>query len=252
MPTSSKTKKTKSKRTRRSKKVKEPPVEEVAAAAPEEVVLLTPEEETTVDPPVDPPVEETSVDEVVVETVAEPEADPESNTLEVETVSVTDSMMKLNVHLKEIMRLIRVVQKESNEVKRDVQRLEKLNTKLTQKRNKKRRNRQPNTKSGIMKPHKVDPVLEKFMEHAHKLQGLETQEEYSRVDVLKAVSKYVELQGLKETIEGKKKYMNLDKHLRKVFPSFKKKKGDDRLQYTNIMGCIGVYFPPTEAKSKSS
>lgn len=247
MPTKNQTKTKKTKRTRKSKKTTAAPVEEAVAApveetTPEEVVLLTPEEETT-------EATTTSTTEV-----AEPEAEPETNSLEVETVSVADRMNTLNNHLQDLMQLLRAVQKETRDVKKDVQKLERQNDRLSQKKRRKRNSDKKKVPSGIMKPHKVDAVLSDFMKVAYEAQGLEPQEEYSRVDVLRAVSKYVELKNLKETAEGKRKYMNVnkDKHLKKVFPDYKKKKGDDRLQYTDIMGAIGRYFPSSNATSSSS
>ena len=163
-------------------------------------------------------------------------------------------MNTLNNHLQDLMQLLRAVQKETREVKKDVQKLERQNDRLSQKKRRKRNSGKSKVPSGIMKPHKVDAVLSDFMKVAYEAQGLEPQEEYSRVDVLRAVSKYVELKNLKETAEGKRKYMNVnkDKYLKKVFPDYKKKKGDDRLQYTDIMGAIGRYFPSSNATSSSS
>ena len=260
MPAKNQTKsKKRTKRTRKSKKNTAAPVEEAVAApveetTPEEVVLLTPEEETTNEATNEATEVADTAEAVETTEVAEPEAEPETNSLEVKTVSIVDRVDHLKDLAKNMMVALRTIQSEITAVKKEAARVERVNQKLSQKKRRRRNGDKKKVPSGIMKPHKVDPVLSDFMKVAYEAQNLEPQEEYSRVDVLRAVSKYVEIKNLKETAEGKRKYMNVnkDKYLKKVFPDYKKKKGDDRLQYTDIMGAIGRYFPSSNSSASSS
>lgn len=234
--------KTKTKRSRKSsKKAKSQPVEEVAAV--EEVVV----EEVAAAAPV----EETPAE------VAEPaeEETTENNSVAVEeTDTVAVRLGNLAEQVQTLATLSRTVQREMKLVSRLVTKLQKNYEKAQQKGRKKSGKKRANHNSGIMKAHPVSKKLSAFMSHAYALQDppLEPKEVYSRVDVLKAISSYVKTMDLQDKNPGQGKYINLDKHLKKIFPELKNKKGDERLRYTLIMKHIGDHFPSKESASTSS
>ena len=93
-------------------------------------------------------------------------------------------------------------------------------------------------KSGIFKNYVIDsPELASFL-------GIEVGEEACRVTVLQEISKYVKEHSLQ--IEGKAQRFviptNVSDPLHKLFPDI------DDMAYTEIMGSIKKFFPPTEAK----
>ena len=235
--------KTKTKRSRKSsKKAKSQPVEEVAAV--EEVVV----EEVAAAAPV----EETPVEEVAEP--AEEEATENNSVAVEETDTVAVRLGNLAEQVQTLATLSRTVQKEMKLVSRLVTKLQKNYEKAQQKGRKKSGKKRANHNSGIMKAHPVSKKLTAFMSHAYALQDppLDPKEEYSRVDVLKAISSYVKTMDLQDKTPGQGKYINLDKHLKKIFPELKNKKGDERLRYTLIMKHIGDHFPQKASASTSS
>ena len=172
----------------------------------------------------------------------------EADTVSVRLVTVAEQVQTLAT-------LSRTVKVELKKLASDIKKLQRNYEKEKGRgRRKDKSKRRGNTNSGIMKAHPVSDVLSKFMKHAYSLQDppLDPRDEYSRVDVLKAVSSYVKTMELQDKQPGQGKYINLDKHLKKVFPKLKKAKGEDRLKYTLIMKHIGPHFPPTESKSSTS
>ena len=248
--------KTKTKRSRKSsKKAKSAPVEEVAAVEEvvvEEVAAAAPVEETPVE---ETPVEDTPVEETPAEENADGEAATENNSVAVEeTDTVAVRLGNLAEQVQTLATLSRTVQREMKLVSRMVTKLQKNYEKAQQKGRKRSGKKRANHNSGIMKAHPVSKKLNTFMSHAYSLQDppQEPKEEYSRVDVLKAISSYVKTMELQDKTPGQGKYINLDKHLKKIFPELKSKKGDERLRYTLIMKHIGAHFPQKASAATSS
>ena len=190
---------------------------------------------------------------VAVENVTD--ADPSESTststptpVQLDTKSVVELLQEAQAQHKAVKEELASLARILVAAKRESQKNEKRFKKYLVKGKKKSRGK-PH-RSGIMQPRKVSAELSKFMK---KVLGSEAKEEYSRVDVLKAISAYVKKQELQD--QNSKRFINLDKYLRKIFPSLKGKKGEERLQFTTVMKHIGPHFPPTksavEAKAKA-
>ena len=111
--------------------------------------------------------------------------------------------------------------------------LRKVARQETKKNKRKKSGGAKQSNSGIMRKFNLDkhPQLAKFMDSKIA----------SRVDVLKAVSKYSKDNDLQA--EDNKKCIVLDKKLSKLFPELVGKDGDERLSYTSIMKHISKFFP---------
>ena len=208
------------------------------------------------------PVEEPTVQETVEETTVVEVAPEEDSVTESEEVvsEETPQVQKTEVTVPTLFEQVsvlcddmkawqsagRVLMKRLTDFRRDVQKLEKALDKA-QNSKKSTRKRNVNHQSGIMQPHKVSAKLNKFMKHV--LDGDDVKETYSRVDVLKAISKYVKAQKLQDTDNAR--YINLDKHLEAIFPNLKGSEGTDRLQFTSVMKNISQHFPTAKSKQAS-
>jgi len=167
-------------------------------------------------------------------------------TVEATSLSVTQRALSLCDSVKGLNAVVRALQKEATDLRKEVQRQAKQLEKLQNSKN--RTKRKTNHRSGIMQPHPISKKLLKFM---HSVTEKSTHvQEYSRVDVLKAISAYVKEKGLQDTDNAR--YIELDSKLTRIFPNLKGKTGTDRLQFTSVMTNIAPHFPPKKVKGASA
>tara|TARA_B100001964_G_C14146482_1_gene559927 strand:- start:254 stop:1069 length:816 start_codon:yes stop_codon:yes gene_type:complete len=263
---SNKSTKTKTKRKRKSKKTtKAAAVTAAPATASVEQTAPVVNETTSATSVADDAV--TAVTEVVVEdsstgnvvegdstpvvddvTVVETNSTADANqvTVEATSLSVTQRALSLCDSVKGLTAIVRALQKEATDLRKDVQRQSKQLEKLQNSKN--RTKRKTNHRSGIMQPH---PIAKKLLKFMHSVSEKSTHvQEYSRVDVLKAVSKYVKEKGLQDTNNAR--FIELDSKLARIFPNLKGKTGTDRLQFTSVMTNIAPHFPPKKVKGASA
>ena len=166
-------------------------------------------------------------------------------TVNATSLSVTERALSLCDSVKGLNAIVRALQKEATDLRKEVQRQAKQLEKLQNSKN--RTKRKTNHRSGIMQPH---PVAKKLLKFMHSVTDKSTHvQEYSRVDVLKAISAYVKDNDLQDTENAR--YINLDSKLTKIFPNLKGKTGTDRLQFTSVMTNIAPHFPPKKTKATS-
>ena len=180
-----------------------------------------------------------------------------------ETVSVTSDtphsrLVNIFVELRDVQTQQKVLQARERKL---VVEAERLNTRVGKELNrllkKANRRKNVNTNSGIMKKHDLSSfgsfTLVQFMNDQidsgnPKVQDLEKDAAYSRVDCLRAITGHIKEANLQDSEPGQGIYINIDSALETVFPELKGKTGEERLKYRSIMTHLGPHFKPSASE----
>jgi chromatin remodeling complex protein RSC6 len=182
--------------------------------------------------------ETTSPDEAVVTETTEEPAAQEGGKSELDT--------HYDEHLKHIEEQIQALETMRKDLTLQIQVMRKIQKssqvmvkKLSKKGNKSKKN--PNKKpSGINAPHKVGDIGKNLVEFMKTRVGSNTVE-FSRIDALKEVNKYIKENNLQNKEMNHKQEVLMDDTLKKIFPELVAQ--GTPLKYTGIMGSLGQHFP---------
>ena len=186
-----------------------------------------------------------------------------------ETVSVTSDtphsrLVTIFAELRDVQTQQKVLQARERKLVVEADRLNtRVGKELGRLLKKANRRKNVNTNSGIMKKHDLSSfgsfTLVQFMNDQidsgnPKVQDLEKDAAYSRVDCLRAITGHIKEANLQDSEPGQGIYINIDSALETVFPELKGKTGEERLKYRSIMTHLGPHFkaPVSEEVSEVS